>query len=174
MDLKNVIVSAFTRFRASNLGRAVTTKIYHRIRNVKNAEKSEEKKKRRERKKKENTEVRGRGERWTRDSCTSSKAAGRWSLIQVECVFEDFVAGSYANTQVSPGAILRRGEKGGPANTAGMINCRVESPGTNGGGRGLVPLLSWMLGCDVDVAAGRLKAFHGEALLQPRARLQCA
>lgn len=42
MDPKNVVVSAFTRLRASNLGRAVTTKIYHRIRNVKNAERSEE------------------------------------------------------------------------------------------------------------------------------------
>jgi len=60
MDSKNVVVSAFTRFRASNLGRAVTTKIYHRIRNVKNAERSEEGKKKsgRERKK-ENTGARG-------------------------------------------------------------------------------------------------------------------
>lgn len=46
MDPKNV-VSAFARLRASNLGRAVSTKIYHRIRNVKNAERSEEEKRER-------------------------------------------------------------------------------------------------------------------------------
>lgn len=44
MDPKNVVVSAFTRLRVKNLERAVTTKIYHRIRNVKNAERSKEKK----------------------------------------------------------------------------------------------------------------------------------
>jgi len=52
MDPKNVVVSAFTRLHASNLGRAMTTKIYHRIRNVKNAERSEEKKRGEEEKRK--------------------------------------------------------------------------------------------------------------------------
>lgn len=74
MDPKYVVVSAFTRLRASNLGRAATTKIYHRIRNVKNAERSEEERKKRRReeeKKKDGGEVGGGG---PRDSCASSKA----------------------------------------------------------------------------------------------------
>lgn len=72
-----------------------------------------------------------------------------------------------------PCANLRhRGEKGGPGqHTAGMINCRVESPGGGRGGGGedergrtagtAVPIIvaNAALGCDdVDVAAaGRLK-----------------
>lgn len=85
MGPKNVVASAFTRLRASNLG--TTTKIYHRIRNVKNAERNEK----REGRKKKHTYVRTyvhrgaregrsgaeREERRTRDSCASSKAAGR-------------------------------------------------------------------------------------------------
>jgi len=53
MGPKNVVASAFTRLRASNLG--TTTKIYHRIRNVKNAERNE---KREGRKKNTRTYVR--------------------------------------------------------------------------------------------------------------------
>lgn len=55
-----------TRLRASNLGRAATTKIYHRIRNVKNAERSEEEKKNETRRKKKRRGRRGRTARQLR------------------------------------------------------------------------------------------------------------
>lgn len=141
MGPKNVVVSAFTRLRASNLD-GTTMKIYHRIRNVKNAERNEKRWGRKRKggkrthayihtyKRKRRESGAEREERRTRDSCASSKAAGRWSLIQVECVFEDFVAGSYAN---SPGMLVcDPGEKGGPDRHYRMINCRAESPRTTG------------------------------------------
>lgn len=89
MGPKNVVVSAFTRLRASNFD-GTTMKIYHRIRNVKNAERNEKKVGKEEEggkkrthgyihtyKRKRRESGAEREERRTRDSCASSKAAGR-------------------------------------------------------------------------------------------------
>lgn len=81
MGPKNVVVSAFTRLRASNLD-GTTTKIYHRIRNVKNAERNEK----RERKGEKKTRVHTHAHRGARRRKQSG--AGREADARQLCVVE--------------------------------------------------------------------------------------